>query len=125
MAFLPMEISIAMYSRRRDIIVLVSKRRRRVVTKRMLFRLQEVLQKSERMPSASSGGMNLARGEAMSSAVDSPHPMARRLRRARRERVYQNWAGSVAGRIGRSPELLISWKRVCPGCSRSATSACV
>ena len=32
MAFLPMEISIAMYSRHRDIIVLVSKYRRRVVT---------------------------------------------------------------------------------------------
>jgi hypothetical protein len=101
MAFLPMGISITMYSRRRDIIVLVGKYRRRVVTKQMLFQLQEVLQKSERMPSASSGGMNLARGEAMRSAVDSPHPLARRLRRALRERVHHNWAGSVAGRFGR------------------------
>ena len=72
MAFLPMEMSIAMYSRRRDIIVLVSKYRRMVVTKQMLFQLQEVLQKSERKPSASSGGMNLAQGEALHSAVDSP-----------------------------------------------------
>jgi len=60
MAFLTMEISIAMYSRRRDLIVLVSKYRRRVVTKQILFQLQEVLQKSERKPSAFSGGMNLA-----------------------------------------------------------------
>jgi hypothetical protein len=79
MAFLTMEMSIAMYSRRRDIIVLVSKYRRRVVTKQMLFQLQEVLQKSERKPSASSGGMNFARGEAMRSAVHSPHSLARRL----------------------------------------------
>src|SRR5262249_1195749 len=64
-----MEMSIAMYSRRRDIIVLVSKYRRRVVTKQMLFQLQELLQNSERKPSASSGGMNLARGEAMLSAI--------------------------------------------------------
>ena len=90
MAFLPMEISIAMYSRRRDMIVLVSKYRRRVVAKQMLFQLQELLQNSERKPSASSGGMNLARGEAMLSAFDSPHPLARQLRRARRERVHQN-----------------------------------
>jgi len=101
MAFSPMEMSVAMYSRRRDIIVLVSKYRRRVVTKQTLFQLQEVLQKSERKPSASRGGINLAQGEATRSAVDSPHSLDRRLRRARRERVHQNGAGSVAGRFGR------------------------
>jgi hypothetical protein len=50
MAFLPMGISIAMYSRRRDIIVLVGKYRRRVFTKQMLFQLQEVLQKAKECP---------------------------------------------------------------------------
>src|SRR5215467_3756593 len=101
MAFLPMEISIAMYSRRRDIIVLLSKYRRRVVTKQMLFQLQELIQNSERKPSAFRGGMNLERGEAMLNAFDSPHPLARRLLRARRKRVHQNGAGSVAGQFGR------------------------
>jgi hypothetical protein len=33
-----------------------------------------LLQKSQRKPSASSGGMNLARREATRSAVDSPIP---------------------------------------------------
>jgi sirohydrochlorin ferrochelatase len=39
-----------------------------------LAALDKLLQKSQRKPSASSGGMNLARREATRSAVDSPIP---------------------------------------------------
>jgi hypothetical protein len=39
----------------------------------MLFQLQEILQKSERKPSASSDGMNLARGEAAKTGAIFHH----------------------------------------------------